>query len=99
MSKLDRISKAGLWPRGLGADLAAIYCGVSKTTFYARVEAGTYPQPFHNGDLVQWDRFDLDEAIEELKRRSKGIVQQKSSPGPSSLGKELDEWTPGNSGR
>lgn len=93
MGKLDRISKAGLWPRALGADMAAIYCGVSKSQFYRSVEAGVYPKGFQNGGLVQWDRFDLDEAIEVLKHKGKSLGQD------SGLSREIGDWNPGSSAR
>jgi predicted DNA-binding transcriptional regulator AlpA len=90
MGKIERISKIGLWPRLLGADAAAIYCNVCKSGFYERVESGVYPQGFTDGGLVQWDRFDLDEAIEQLKRAVK-------TPQSDQLTEELTQWTPASS--
>lgn len=95
MGKLDRIQKIGLWPRVLGAELAAIYCGVSATFFFQRVETGIYPQPFPNGALVQWDRDELDEAIEALKQKRKTPVEAAKTK----LDAEIDGWTPESSAR
>lgn len=68
MGKIDRLSKLGIWPRVLGAELAAVYCGVSHSFFLQGVEKCIYPKPFSNGKLVQWDRLELDDAIDALKQ-------------------------------
>ena len=106
MSKLDRIARVGLWPRCLGAELAALYVGVSRSDFYRKVQDGTYPQPFQNGGLVQWDRNDLDEAVDALKQKRKsppsnvpaGELGRAPADVPDDpLGRELDAWNPGGS--
>lgn len=98
MSKLDRIAQFGLWPRVLGAELAALYVGVSRSDFYRKVEAGTYPQPFQNGGHVQWDRFELDEAVDALRQKRKSPVPAAPDEDPGDvLGRELENWNPGRS--
>ena len=91
MGKLDRISKIGIWPRWIGAAEAAIYCGVSESTFYSRVQDKSYPQGFQDGDLVQWDRHELDDAKLALKNKVK------IATGQDKVGKAIDKWTPGSS--
>ena len=56
------------WPRLLGKELAAGYCGVSVTGFLGLVKDGVYPRPlsFPRRRLL-WDKEDLDKAIAELK--------------------------------
>lgn len=95
MSKLGKIAELGLWPRWLGAELAAIYCGISESTFHERVKVGTYPPGFKDGELVQWDRHDLDEAKLRLKRRVK--MEPTNAGQQSSRRQELDAWNPENS--
>lgn len=98
MTKFERIARLGLWPRVLGADLAALYCGVSKTWFYRKVSDGIYPRPFENGGLVQWDREDLDAAIEALKQNNGcSASRQAVKVTGDDIGRALDEWTPENS--
>lgn len=95
MGKLNRISEIGVWPRWLCAAESAIYCGISESTFYERVRLGFYPQGFQDGELVQWDRHDLDEAKLALKKRGKIAPQA----GKSSLSTELEVWTPASSAK
>lgn len=97
MSKAGRIAEIGVWPRWLCAREAAIYCGISESTFYERVKARTYPQGFQDGELVQWDRHDLDEAKLALKKKVKivpVVTGQKSS-----LAEDLDAWNPESSAK
>jgi predicted DNA-binding transcriptional regulator AlpA len=59
-------------PRGMDADRAAAYCGVSKTKFLEGVESGTFPRPKDVDGAPRWDRVQLDAAWDALnhKRRS-----------------------------
>ena len=50
------------WPRGLSADQAADYVGVSRNKFLAEVEAELWPKPERRGGRSIFDRFRLDEA-------------------------------------
>ena len=52
----------GAWPRGLSAEQAAAYRGVSRNKWLAEVEAGMWPKPETSGGRVIWDRARIDEA-------------------------------------
>ena len=56
---------AGSWPRRMGAELAAGYCGESTAeAFISRVHNGEYPRPrVAEGRRQLWLRDDLDNAI------------------------------------
>jgi hypothetical protein len=55
----------GCWPRRMGAELAATYCGEPNTNeFLKRVGKGEYPQPrVSEGPRRLWLKDDLDRAI------------------------------------
>ncbi len=97
MSKFTRLAELGLWPRWLGAEVAAVYCQVSESTFHERVKSGAYPKGFKDGDLVQWDRHDLDEAKLAMKNQVK--VPPAQAGQQSSLAEELETWNPGSSAK
>lgn len=101
MSKLELLAKIGLWPRCLNADLAAIYVGVSKSDFYRKVDDGTYPRPFENGGHVQWDKGELDEAVEALKLKRKTKAAPAAPDAPETMtdhiGEALQTWNPKSS--
>jgi hypothetical protein len=48
----------------MGEDLAALYLGVSATTFRERVRGGGYPQPVREGGRLLWARLQLDRYVE-----------------------------------
>ncbi len=50
------------WPRGLSADQAAPYVGLSTNKFREEVKAGLWPKPETRGGWKIWDRHRLDEA-------------------------------------
>jgi hypothetical protein len=52
----------GAWPRGLSAEEAAAYVGVSRNKFLAEVEEGLWPKPETRGSRKIWDRRRMDEA-------------------------------------
>lgn len=53
------------WPRLMGAALASMYVGVSKTKFLQDV--GTiWPEPIRMGRRLVWDRLALDRAADGL---------------------------------
>lgn len=55
-------------PRILRRDLAALYCGVSVSTWDAEVAAGRAPKPMQvTAGVKGWDRHDLDAWIEAQK--------------------------------
>ena len=60
----DRIPY-GAWPRGLSAEQAAAYVGVSRNKFLAEVEAGTWPPANERGGRRVWDRQKIDQAWDE----------------------------------
>jgi len=53
-------------PRLLSAELAALYVGISKSNFLARVTTHEIPQPRRLGKRVLWDRHTLDAYIDAL---------------------------------
>ena len=56
------------WPRCMQADLAARYCGVSRSTFLRG--AGTrYPDGHLHGSNRIWYKEDLDRKLDLLKNR------------------------------
>ena len=52
--------------RGLRRDDAALYCGLSPSTFDRWVEDGAMPQPIRRGGVVLWDVHRIDRAFEAL---------------------------------
>jgi predicted DNA-binding transcriptional regulator AlpA len=49
------------------AEIAAAYCGVAVSTFYARVKAGLYPKAMRELDkrrIVVWDRHEIDRVLD-----------------------------------
>jgi predicted DNA-binding transcriptional regulator AlpA len=52
------------WPARMGEDMAALYLGVSKTTFRERVRGRSYPQPVREGGRLLWSRRQLDRFID-----------------------------------
>lgn len=73
MSNRPAIIPLGAWPRRMGVQMAAGYCGEpSAEAFMARV-GREYPQPrINDGRRRLWLRDDLDQAIlpDELRRVS-----------------------------
>jgi predicted DNA-binding transcriptional regulator AlpA len=57
-------------PRGLRADYAAAYIGMSKTKFLELVQSGVVPRAIEIDGIKIWDRFDLDAVIEAAKEDS-----------------------------
>jgi predicted DNA-binding transcriptional regulator AlpA len=55
-------------PRAMRAEQAATYLGMSRASFLRLVEDGTMPPPIKVRSMTLWDRHDLDDAFEELKR-------------------------------
>ncbi len=63
----DRVPH-GAWPRGLGAEQAAVYVGVSKNKFLSEVEGGIWPEPDVRGGRRIWDRELLDRVYDRRSR-------------------------------
>jgi hypothetical protein len=58
------IIPAGSWPRRMGAELAAAYCGESTVDAFIKRVGSEYPQPrVCDGRRRLWLRDDLDQAI------------------------------------
>jgi len=57
---------AGYLPRGFRRKLAAKYVGVGLTKFDEMVSDGRMPMPRQVDGCRVWDRFELDQAFEEL---------------------------------
>ena len=54
----------GCWPRRMGAELAATYCGELSTDAFLKRVGKEYPQPrVNDGRRRLWLRDDLDQAI------------------------------------
>lgn len=58
-------------PRGMDADHAAAYCGLSKTKFLEGVESGTWPAAKDADGAPRWDRVQLDSAWDALDQRKR----------------------------
>jgi len=56
-------------PRAMRADRAAAYLDMSSSSFLKLVDEGVLPAGVHIKGMVVWDRFDLDNAFENLKTR------------------------------
>jgi predicted DNA-binding transcriptional regulator AlpA len=61
----------GYAPRGMDADHAAAYCGLSRTKFLELVSFGTLPQSKDLGGVPRWDRKTLDAAWDALETHNK----------------------------
>lgn len=61
--KAEKIALMPDWPARMGEDLAALYLGVSVTTFRLRVRGADYPQPVREGGRLFWSRRQLDHHI------------------------------------
>jgi predicted DNA-binding transcriptional regulator AlpA len=70
-SAKPRVDRAGYPPRGMRADNAAVYLGMSEASFFRLVEAGLMPKGFPVRGMVLWDRYDLDTAFENLKDKQR----------------------------
>jgi hypothetical protein len=58
------IIPAGCWPRRMGAELAAAYCGQSTVDAFIKRVGREYPPPrVSDGRRRLWLRDDLDQAI------------------------------------
>jgi len=62
--KAERIALMPNWPARMGEDLAALYMGVSASTFRDRVKGKAYPQPVREGGRLLWARRQLDHYID-----------------------------------
>jgi len=61
------------WPLLLRRDLAALYLGMSPSTFDGEVKEGRIPQPVQiTGTLKAWHRMDLDAWAEDRRAVSAG---------------------------
>lgn len=58
-------------PRGMRADTAAWYLGMSETTFLRMVADKQMPPGVPMNGMLIWDRFELDVAFEDWKARRK----------------------------
>ena len=62
--RAERIALMPDWPARFGEDLAALYLGVSASTFRDRVKARVYPQPVREGGRLLWARRQLDHYVD-----------------------------------
>ena len=74
------------WPARMGEDLAALYLGVSETTFRERVKARVYPQPVREGGRLLWARVQLDRFI-----ASQFSLPVDGGPGEGASGNSWDD--------
>jgi len=54
-------------PRAMRAEQAAEYLSMSRSTFLKLVNDGKMPKPIKIGAMTTWDRYDIDDAFEDLK--------------------------------
>jgi predicted DNA-binding transcriptional regulator AlpA len=55
-------------PRAMRAEQAAGYLSMSRSMWLKLVEEGKMPKPIKIGAMTTWDRYDIDDAFEDLKR-------------------------------
>jgi predicted DNA-binding transcriptional regulator AlpA len=55
-------------PRAMRLEHAAAYLSMSQSSFLRLVEERVMPRPTKIKGMTVWDRHDLDDAFEELKR-------------------------------
>jgi predicted DNA-binding transcriptional regulator AlpA len=55
-------------PRAMRAEQAAEYLSMSRSAFLKLVNEGKMPKPIKIGAMSTWDRYDIDDAFEDLKR-------------------------------
>jgi predicted DNA-binding transcriptional regulator AlpA len=63
---------ASFAPRGLRADQAALYLGMSRSKFLELVSEGRLPKPKIVDSMAIWDRLALDSAFDEFPDRNDG---------------------------
>jgi predicted DNA-binding transcriptional regulator AlpA len=66
-----RVDRIGYPPRGMRADNAAIYLGMSEASFFRLVQDGLMPSGIPVRGMMLWDRYDLDAAFENLKDKKR----------------------------
>ena len=75
-----------LEPYRLRAADAALFCGDSVSTFYAKVKSGDYPKAaWKEGASAYWDPAELRAAMDERR-----LVESDAAPAPKRL-RKLDE--------
>jgi predicted DNA-binding transcriptional regulator AlpA len=62
----DRV--AAWLPRAMRAEQAAEYLSMSRSMFLKLVTEGKMPPGIKIGAMTTWDRYDIDDAFEDLKR-------------------------------
>ena len=55
-------------PRAMRAEQAAAYLSMSRSMWLKLVEEEKMPKPIKIGTMTTWDRYDIDDAFEDLKR-------------------------------
>jgi predicted DNA-binding transcriptional regulator AlpA len=55
-------------PRAMRAEQAADYLSMSRSMWLKLVDEGKMPKPIKIGAMTTWDRHDIDDAFEDLKR-------------------------------
>ena len=61
--------RRGAWlPRAMRVEQAAEYLSMSRSMFLKLVEEKDMPQPVKIRGMTTWDRYDIDDAYEDLKR-------------------------------
>jgi predicted DNA-binding transcriptional regulator AlpA len=55
-------------PPAMRVEQAADYLSMSRSMFLKLVGEGTMPKPIKIGAMTTWDRHDIDDAFEDLKR-------------------------------
>ena len=63
-----KTARVAAWlPRAMRVEQAAMYLSMSRSMFLKLVEDRVMPEPVKIRGMTTWDRFDLDDAFEELK--------------------------------
>jgi predicted DNA-binding transcriptional regulator AlpA len=62
------IERVAAWlPRAMRIEQAAEYLSMSRSMFLKLVDEGKMPKPIKIGAMTTWDRYDIDNAFEDLK--------------------------------
>jgi predicted DNA-binding transcriptional regulator AlpA len=65
-------------PRGMDAERAAAYVGLSRSKFLELVDAGDAPQPLDLGQCPRWDRRKLDDWLDTKSEYTKKPSRRKT---------------------
>ena len=75
MTAVERLAMLPNWPIRMSEDVAAMFVGVSKSTFRKKWESGEYPQPCREDGRIFWHRDQLTQFVDKQFGLSKPPAQ------------------------